>query len=365
MDLRRTNEAVAHFQAALAQDPDFVEAANHLGGAMLALDRLEEAQYWFTYALARAPDHAQARFGTAMALLAQGDFAQGWPAYEARLQDTPPQSPAPRWDGSTQIAGRSILLLAEQGLGDTIQFARYATLLRQRGARILLQCPPTLAGLLAPVVDAVVPPGAPPPPHDLHAPLMSLPMALDTRLDSIPAETPYLHPDPARKQLWAARIGPATRPRVGIAWAGSPAHPEDDLRSLPATLLLDALAGAAVELHAVQPEDHAVAGLDIVTHGAALTDFTETAALLAQLDLVITVDTSVAHLAGAMALPTWVLLQFSADFRWLRGRDDSPWYPGMRLFRQTAPGDWSGVLAAVASALSEHVAQRQIGAQRQ
>jgi hypothetical protein len=200
----------------------------------------------------------------------------------------------------------------------------------------------------------VVAEGATLPPHEYHCPLLSLPLAFRTELASIPSAVPYLRADPARQQAWRQALGPRTGRRVGIAFSGSPDHPEDGLRSIPAALLLPALALPGLELHVAQkdirPADAEAlpAAPWVRCHADRLTDFAETAALLSQLDLVVTVDTSLAHLAGAMGLPVWLLLQASADFRWLRGRDDSPWYPTARLFRQPAAGRWEPVLARVA-----------------
>ncbi len=361
--LHRPEDALPHFRQALALRPDYAEACNNLGGALLALDRPEEALLWFREATRHDPGHAQAQFGAAVALLVQGEFRDGWRAYEARW-DNPqfraemPDCPHPHWDGGESVAGRTILLHAEQGLGDSIQFVRYAPLLRARGGRVTLSVPASLTALCAGLADQVLVQGEPFPPHDLHCPLMSLPLAFGTEPGTIPAATPYLHPDPARVAAWRDTLGPAPRPRVGIAWAGSAEHPEDALRSIPLADFLPPLRRAAVELHVVQtdisPADRHIlaAAPEVAVHRAQLTDFAATAALLACLDLVITVDTSVAHLAGALGVPTWLLLQFSPDFRWMRDRADSPWYPTLTLFRQPALHDWGGVLARVSTSLA-------------
>ena len=341
--LHRPDEAVPLLERAIALQPAYPEACNNLGGALLALDRPQDAIAWFDIALKDEPGLAQARLGKALALLCEGDFAQGWHHYEARWDDprfaeAAPNDPARLWSGGA-VAGRRILLHAEQGLGDTIQFARYAPLLRARGAHVILQVQPQLATLLAPLAETCTT-DAPPPAHDLHCPLMSLPRAFATRLDTIPAQ-PYLRADPASVAAWRARLGPRLRPRIGIAWAGNPNHPEDALRSIPPASLVAALPGA--ELHILQPDTPPIPG----THRHTLRDFADTAALLSCMDLVVSVDTAIAHLAGALGHTTIVLLQFGADFRWLRQRTDSPWYPSMRLLRQSALGDWGGVLAGL------------------
>jgi tetratricopeptide (TPR) repeat protein len=364
--LHRPAEAVAYFEAALAARPDYAEACNNLGGAMLALGRPADAAAWFARAVALEPGHIQARFGTALALLTQGDFRQGWPAYEARW-DNPqfradtPDFAAIRWTGEAGIAGRSILLHAEQGLGDTIQFARFSSGVRALGARVTLWVPAKLMTLLAPLADVIADQAAPPPDTDFHCPLMSLPLAFGTEADTIPP-APYLAADPARIAAWTARLGPRRRPRIGIAWSGSADHPEDALRSLRLADFLRPLHGRDAELHVLQTDlpaaDAALlaASPGLADHRAELPDFAETAALIAAMDLVISVDTSVAHLAGALGAPVWVLLQAGADFRWLEHRGDTPWYPTMRLFRQTQPLDWAPVLDRIASALDDHLA---------
>ena len=366
--LHRPTEAAACFVEALRLDPDYAEACNNLGGALLALDQPEQAIPLFRRALALDPAQVQARFGESLALLALGRFREGWEAYESRWLDPrfregmrSYDTPAWRNLPGTEMSGRTILLHAEQGLGDTIQFVRYAPMLRRLGARVLLEAQAPLLPLLRGLAERVLPDGAEPPPHDAHCPLLSLPLAFRTELKTIPASIPYLFADLSLRAAWAKLLGPRERFRVGIAFSGSPDHPEDALRSIPAAQMLAALALPGVELHVVQKDirDADAAALrehpDVPVHADRLTDFAETAALVSLLDLVVSVDTSVVHLAGAMGLPVWLLLQHSADFRWLRGRDDSPWYPSARLFRQAEAG-WDGVLTAVAEALKDKAA---------
>jgi Glycosyltransferase family 9 (heptosyltransferase) len=221
----------------------------------------------------------------------------------------------------------------------------------------VLQVQAPLVALLEPMADAVIERGAEPPECDLHCPLLSLPRAFGTELTTIPCRVPYVGVPPESRAAWSARLGPAVRPRIGIAFSGAVIHPEDAQRSVPAAAFVAAFAGLDAELHLLQKDvrlsDRAgLAGVQV--HDAALGDFCDTAALASLMDLVVTVDTALAHLAGALAVPVWVLVQYGADFRWLRGRDDSPWYPTARLFRQPRYGDWTAVLEAVNTALLTH-----------
>ena len=368
--LHRPAEAAACFVEALRLQPDYGEACNNLGGAMLAMDRPEQAVQLFRRAVAMDDTMAQARFGESLALLALGRFREGWEKYESRWLDPRFREGTRSYDmplwlnrPGEDIAGKVVLLHAEQGLGDTIHFVRYAPMLRRLGARVVLEVQAPLVVLLRGMADEVIAEGAALPAHDMHCPLLSLPLAFRTEAASIPAPIPYIQADRSRRHAWQQALGPPTRRRVGIAFSGSPDHPEDALRSIPAGLLLPLLAQPGIEVHVVQkdirPADTGALRMaqGVRIYGERLTDFAETAALLTQMDLVLTVDTSLAHLAGAMGLPVWLLLQYSADFRWLRGRQDSPWYPTARLFRQTAPGRWEPVLARVADALREWTAE--------
>ena len=337
--LRRPVEALPPLAEAVRVEPGNAGIANSMGGALLALDRAAEAVPWFRRALALDPELTQAALGLAMALLSLGDYAEGWAAYEARWRDPEFAADArprdtPVWDGSDPV-GRTILLHAEQGFGDTIQFVRYATLLHGRGAKVILEVQAPLVGLLTGLADQVVAAGAELPPHDAHCALMSLPHRFATTLQTIPS-APYLHATAAEVR------GPGRN--VGLVLHGAPTHPEDDLRSIAAELWAPVLAIPAT-VHLLQPHGPELPGV----RRHELPDFAATAEIVAAMDLVIAVDTAVAHLAGAMGVPVWILLQESADFRWLRGREDSPWYPSARLFRQTS--DWAEVMARVAAAL--------------
>jgi hypothetical protein len=249
----------------------------------------------------------------------------------------------PRWNGEV-LPGQRLLIWAEQGLGDTLQFARYARLLARAGADVVLEVQPSLERLVReslPDVE-VIAYGQSIPDHDAQVPLLSLPLILGTRLGSIPADVPYLSADPERVRAWAERLGPpGGMRRVGLVWAGNREHKNDRRRSLEPDLLRPLAELPSIEWLRVQPGATPRPPLEMVDRTAELADFADTAALLMQLDLVITVDTSVAHLAGALGRPVWIMLPYEPDWRWLLERTESPWYPTARLFRQARPGDWS------------------------
>ena len=354
--LRRPEDALEPLREAIRLDPSYAEAANNFGGALLALDRLEEALAWFETARRLDPEQVQPVFGAAMALLSLGRFTEGFELYEIRWRD--PQfiaeereRRAPVWDGRTDLAGQTLLLHAEQGLGDTIQFVRYAPLLRRRGVRVVLEVQPPLVRLCQHLADLVVSTEEPPPPHDVRCPLMSLPRIFGTTLETVPAAIPYLRATPRHDVRGAGA-------NIGVAFAGAPTHPEDDLRSIAAALWRPVLRLPAT-FHLLQPAVRAAdaAALDALPglRRHDLSDFLATAEIVAALDAVVTVDTAVAHLAGALGRPVLLIVQHSADFRWLRGRDDSPWYPTIRLFRRGADEEWPAVLDRVAAALTAYV----------
>jgi tetratricopeptide repeat protein len=360
--LGRIEAALADYDQALRGAPNAAELHNNRGVALAALNRHAEAIAAYTRALELKPAYERARFNRAMSRLVTGDFEAGWRDHESRwsgseMHQGPRVLPGRAWDGREDVRGRTLLLYAEQGLGDAIQFARYATLAHERGARVLLEVHPPLAALLAGVegVDQVVALGQPLPPFDLHCALMSLPLAFGTRLESIPARIPYIAAPPMHAARWRERLGAKDRPRVGLAWSGSRTLRNDANRSI-ALARLAPLARSGVALVAVQKDIReadrdALRELGIASFADELHDFRDTAALVEALDLVVSVDTSAAHLAGAMGKPLWVLLPFSPDWRWLLDRDASPWYPTARLFRQPRIGDWDAVIERVAEAL--------------
>jgi tetratricopeptide (TPR) repeat protein len=394
--LARQDEAAEAFDRALALAPDFADALSNRAAALRALGQLDLAQAsceralaldprhadaWvnqgcilrdrgrhaeavaaFERALALRPGHVEAAWSRALLQLATGDHEAGWRGFELRwkrpeLLAYASGAEAPLWLGETPIAGRTVLLRSEQGLGDSIQMLRYVPRLAAQGARVLLAVQPPLEALAAalPGLAALVRPGEPVPPHDLQTPLMSLPLAMGTRADAIPWDGAYLAPAPDKLEAWAERLGPRRRLRVGLAWSGNPRHLNDRNRSLALTSLGPLLAQDADFISLQKdyaPADRArLAELGVADHAEALMDLSDTAALIAQMDLVIAVDTSVAHLAGAMGKPVWLLLPFSGDFRWGVQGETTPWYPSARLFRQAAPGDWRDAVARAAAAL--------------
>ena len=367
LKLNRVAEALAAYDCVLRLAPGNAALLTNRAVALRRLDRPQEAAMSARRALRSRPDQAQARFVESVALLTLGDFGAGWRGYEARWQvgwlaSQRQRFTAPPWLGKEPLAGKTILLHAEQGLGDAIQFVRYAPLLAARGAKIVLEVQPELVRLLsgAGAVGTVVARNATLPHFDFHCPLMSLPLACTTELTTIPAEIPYVAPADDDIALWRARL-PRRRPLIGLAWSGTRSHDNDLNRSLRlATLapLLDLPDVTFVSLqHEVREEDMAylVSRENIVRLAPALRDFADTAAVVAALDAVISVDTAVAHLAGAMGKPLFLMLPFAADFRWLRERRDSPWYPSARLYRQPAFGDWNSAVGILARELTGFV----------
>jgi tetratricopeptide (TPR) repeat protein len=357
-DLARLPEALAGYDRAVALDPAYPEAHHHRAVLLMDLQRPAEAVAGFDRAIALRQPYPEAEAARAMALLLAGDFERGWPAYEHRQLVPPPAAQGrPPWRGGEPMAGKTVLVWAEQGLGDTIQFSRYAPLLAAQGARVVLQVQPPLPPLLKRLegVD-VIGTDQTPPPFDRHVPLMSLPLAFGTRLESIPLPA-ALAPEPAKVEAWSQRLGPTARKRIGLVWSGAPGHRNDRHRSLPLERLLAALPPGFdyVSLQKeVRPADQAVldARPEVRHFGAQLHDFADTAALVSLMDAVITVDTSLAHLAGALGKDTRLLLaRIGQDWRWMTGRDDSPWYPSMRLYRQGVECSWTEPLAAAASDL--------------
>ena len=314
------------------------------------------------------PGDARPHWNKALALLLAGDYAPGWALYEYRWKNDETKHHRrdfahPLWLGDTPLAGKTILLHAEQGLGDTIQFCRYAKHVAELGARVILQVQPSLLPLLGSVegVAQLVGEGKALPEFDLHCPLLSLPHALRASVDCIPSHVSYLTADAVRVGQWQQRLGPRQRPRVGLAWSGAAGHDNDRNRSIALAELLRHLP-AGVDYISLQkdlrPADAAVIAGSALRHfGDDLRDFADTAALCELMDVVISVDTSVAHLAGALGRPTWVLLPHAPDWRWLLGTDRSPWYPTARLYRQGADGAWAGVLDRLAVDVAALVAR--------
>jgi hypothetical protein len=365
--------AAALYSALLTAEPNHAGMLSSLGSSLQAMGRLADALPRHANAVALAPQNADVHCNYADALLAAGDFAAGWAEYEWRWQRAHALRPGlgPAWRGA-DLAGRTILLHAEQGFGDTLQFARYAPFVAKRGGRVVLEVQPALVGLMRslPGVASVIAQGDARPRFDAHCPLLSLPLAFGTALDSVPASIPYLAADPARVTHWAARAPADGRLRVGLVWAGS-AHPTttglsvfDRRRSLPLAALAPLGGVAGVQWVSLQTGGPAAelgdkpAGLDLHDPGP-FEDFADTAALITTLDLVIAVDTAVAHLAGALGRRVWLLSRADGCWRWLDGRDDSPWYPTLRLYRQDEALAWAPVVERVRRDLAAVVAQFQ------
>jgi tetratricopeptide (TPR) repeat protein len=359
--LDRHREALSLFEKALAIRPNSVDALNNKAVSLSELRRFDEALAAYAGAKALKPDQAVLDWNVGLLHMLTGNFAAGWIGREARwkvptLRVIYPKFPQPRWLGEETLEGKTILVGADEGLGDTIQFVRYVPMLAERGARVILVVQEPLQSLLSglPGVTQCLPRSADAlPEFDLHSPICSLPLAFGTRLDTIPSATSYLPPPAeARVQAWQDRLGPHDRLRVGIVWSGNPDHVNDRNRSMSLqtfSRILDLDASFVSLQKDPKPDDKTVLHqrTEIVDLTAQLADFADTAALIRCLDLVITVDTSVAHLAGALGCPTWILLPRMPDYRWLLDRDDTPWYPTVRLFRQTEAGDYASVLDRV------------------
>ncbi|MGH6674158.1 MAG: tetratricopeptide repeat protein [Xanthobacteraceae bacterium] len=357
-ELGRYAAALDAQDRALAAAPDHAGAWLNRGRALAALNRHDEAIASYGKARAIGKDDADVQFSEAMALLTLGDYRSGFEKYEARWRRTgmPPQKSRgrPLWLGEYPLPRKTVLLHAEQGLGDTIQFARYVPMLAATGTKIVLEVQNELKALMARLEGGatILSHGEAPPPYDVHCPLGSLPLALRTEPESVPAPIPYLSADDADLAKWSTRLGALARPRIAVAWSGNPDHFNDRNRSIPFARL-EPLFGIPARFIGIQrdvrPEDsEKLAAEKRVAHiGAELENFTDTAAVIALSDLIVSADTAVAHLAGAMGKPLWVLIPFAPDWRWTLNGDATPWYPTARLFRQAALGDWDGVIARV------------------
>lgn len=358
----RLDAAIAAYRRALSVAPGHALAHFNLGNIYRELGHLGQAIDCYRQALALRPDSGSAHHNLAMAMLAAGDLAAGWDEFEWRRADPRRQSrhfEGAEWQGERKD-GKTLLLYAEEGLGTTIQFVRYAQLAADRGVDVTLEVQAPLVGLLPrlPGVGRVIAAGEALPPYDAHCSLLSLPRIFKTDLQTIPASVPYLFADPALTAAWRDRLADLRGLKVGIAWRGNPHHVRDRHRSLDLAWFLDLLDRPEIDVVSLQkdfspaeiPSRHRQMRFTEV--GRSLTDFAATAALCVNLDLVIAVDTAVCHLAGALGIPVWTLIDAAPDWRWLIGRADSPWYPTMRLFRQAKPGDWRDVGEQVSQALA-------------
>jgi Flp pilus assembly protein TadD len=363
--LGRYGEAEEAIQRAITAEPDNVVAWQSLALLDLDMHRPDRAVAQFDKILARNPKDALTHLVRSEALLWRGDYAAGWAEFawrwKTRFRNHKPDQPYALWTGAQPLAGKRLMLVGEVGLGDFIMFARYVKPLQLRGATLVLHAPAALVrlfGAMNPdiqVVDAALPP----PPADYQCPIMDLPRAFDTRVDTVPSEFPYLTAPSAAREEWARRLGPKVRRRVGLVWS-SKANRNIDMnpvrqRSVPLSLL-QPLFDEDFEFHALQREIEDADRRSLPegrmrVHDAALFDFAETAALASQMDVVISIDTSVAHVAGGLGKPLWMMLPYWSDYRWGGALPQSPWYPDARLFRQQSPGDWAGVVTKLVEAL--------------
>jgi tetratricopeptide (TPR) repeat protein len=365
-ELDRPEEALESCKRALAIRPDYAEAFYNRGNAFRDLNRTKEAVDSYERAIALAPDYAAAHWNLADCRLMLGDFALGWQEYEWRWKLAQNDNgrrdfQQPLWLGAQTLEGRTILLHSGLGIGDTLLFCRYAKEVATLGAKVVLEVQPSLLPLLADLegVTQVMPRGAPLPAFDYHCPLMSMPLAFRTDLTTIPAAVPYIHSDPSRVAAWREKLGDKRKPRVGLAWSGSMLL-KNDKRSMALTEILPMVADWA-EWICLQKEvsdyetDLLASRPDIRYVGRELKDFADTAALLDLMDIVVSVDTAVANLAGAMGKPLWIVLPYiPMDWRWMLDREDSTWYPTARLFRQSANRDWASVISRVNEELLRH-----------
>jgi Flp pilus assembly protein TadD len=371
LQLLRPGEAVESFKRAIAIDASRGEAFSNFGRALLDLNQSADAIGMLRRAVTLRPDDAAAHFNLACALLVRGQFEEGWKEFEWRRQTRPDITAPlgavrPYWDGRT-TSGKRILLCCEEGLGDAIQFIRFVPRLIEGGAKVIVVCPPELMRLFASVRgNPELSDGTALPAIDFYAPLMSLGRLLGTDLNSIPSQTPYLWAEAERVEYWRRELAPDSQAlRVGLSWAGNPAHANDRNRSIAVEKLGPLASVKHVVFYSLQKRASdsvapvSPAGMRMHDFAPRLTDIAETAAVIANLDLVISVDSGVAHLAGALGKPVWVLVPFAPDWRWITERVDSPWYPTMRLYRQTRLGDWTAPVDAVradleALAMSKH-----------
>lgn len=353
--------AIAEYESILAIKHDSVGAEFNIGNVLRLQGKVREARVRYQRALQLQPESVDARWNLSLLDLLEGDYAAGWPLYETRHERPTPnlrRFPKPQWKGEP-LGGARILLHAEQGLGDTLQFLRYVPMVVAAGGQVFIDVPQQICRLAAQIPDvaAVIATGEPVPDHELQCPLMSLPLAFQTTLDSIPSRVPYLTVPEDAQRAAAQRTWPEHGLRAGLVWGTTPRSFEDSDRSIPLALFESMLSTKDTQFFSLQLGSQA-AQLGAIQNqitdlSVAIADFADTAALVSHLDLVITVDTSVAHVAGALGKPTWVLLPFSSDWRWLTHREDSPWYPTVRLLRQQHPRNWAALLERVQSGLEQ------------
>ncbi len=357
----RLDAALADHEKAIALKPDYAEAWSNRGGVLLQLKQLDAAVASYDKAIALKPDLAQAYWNKSLALLLGGDFDRGLELYEWRfeegnfLYEGKRNFRQPLWHGKESVAGKTILLQSEQGLGDALQFCRYASMVARLGARVILEVRKPLMSLMASLegVAQLVEYGSALPAFDYHCPLLSLPLAFKTNLDTIPAATRYLGSDAGKVAQWETRLGVRTKPRVGLVWSGNPQFKQDYNRSIPLAEFVKLLPAGDFQFISLQQEiregdrDILRSRPDILFFGDELNDFSDTAALCECVDVVVSTCTSVPHLSCALGRPTWILLSFIPDWRWLLDREDSPWYPTAKLYRQSKYGEWDDVFQRI------------------
>jgi len=355
--------ATGSYTRALDINPQLATAFNNRGNLFRSRKQFAEALQDYRQALELEPGAIDTHYNLGQLALLQGDFAVGWPKYEWRERIEAAKAfsrrlPQPRWSGESSLHGKRIFLYAEQGLGDTIQFCRYASLVAARGGHAILEVQPGLGELLADLdgVAELQVAGSPVPQADYQCPLMSLPGAFNTTLETIPCRVPYLHVNPTELQRCQELLGPRQRPRVGLVWSGNPRHSNDRARSMTLRQMIAHLPNEFEYIclqNEIRDADRVTlhSSHEITIRELPLNSFLDTAALVASLDLVITVDTSVAHLSGAMGQRTWILLPYLPDWRWMLDRKDSPWYPTATLYRQAAVNDWDSVMSEVSKEL--------------
>ncbi|CAN5370446.1 tetratricopeptide repeat protein [soil metagenome] len=353
----KESEARDCYRQAIEMRPQFALAHYNLGVSLMEQGTMEEAIACYRRAMAHDPALVEAQWNCALALLMTGRYSGGWPLFEARLQKPPKLADRfsePHWQGQ-DLSGKTLLVHAEQGFGDTLQFVRYLDLIceKNRPAKLILECQPELTrllGCMSRMAHILAGTRDPLPAFDFHIPLLSLPLLFDTRVETIPASIPYIAVDDALQEKWRQRLTAEGRKKIGIAWAGRPTHPHDLRRSIPFHALGSLFAQEDCCFISLQKNAQNTT-LRLIDWTAELHDFADTAALIAQLDLVICVDTAVAHLAGALGKPVWLMNAFESEWRWMLERGDSPWYPGMRIFRQTVRGQWAAVIDQLAAEL--------------
>ncbi len=362
-DLQQFDAALESYDRAIALKPAFAEAYYNRGNLLRDTRQPEAAIASYEKAMAAKPGYTVPNLNLGLCNLQLGNFEGAWEKYEWRRNENAFRHfTQPRWMGTEPLVGKTILLHCEQGLGDTIQFVRYAKLVRDLGARVLLDVQAPLMDLMAGLegVAQLVAKGSALPPFDCHCPLLSLPLAFKTRLGSIPSAAGYLAPLPDKVAQWQARLGPKTRPRVGLVWSGSAGHKNDQNRSFPLAELMKHMP-EGIQYISLQKEVRDTDQTTLMQHpaivhlGEEIKDFTDTAAVCALVDVVLSADTSVVHLAGAMGRPVWVLLPFNPDWRWLLDRSGSPWYDSATLYRQTSMGDWNTVFEKAGADLERFV----------